>query len=188
MKSFKKLYALKLDFGGLSTRLTLSIFNYDLTYLTLFEENITLSRSLLLVTRSIFHIYLKCLGKTVLIWSWYLLQTYNASADSVLGRIEAEAEKDEEMAAAPTEEVKKDKKKKKKAVADEKAAEEDVGKKKDKKKKKHAAEEAVEVQNEEENVDKKKKKRKHVEVDEAEPEAEKSNKKKDKKKKKKTEE
>ncbi|PWA98056.1 nop domain, NOP5, NOSIC [Artemisia annua] len=115
-------------------------------------------------------------------------KTYNASADSVLGRIEAEAEKDEEMAAAPTEEVKKDKKKKKKAVADEKAAEEDVGKKKDKKKKKHAAEEAVEVQKEEENVDKKKKKRKHVEVDEAEPEAEKSNKKKDKKKKKKTEE
>ncbi|KAI7756638.1 hypothetical protein M8C21_021389 [Ambrosia artemisiifolia] len=118
-------------------------------------------------------------------------KTYNAAADSVLGRIEAEAEKDIEM--APSDEGKKDKKKKKKkTVADEDEEEEaEEGKKKDKKKKKHAAvEETVEVQNEEENVEKKKKKkRKHAEADdEDEDEAEKSSKKKKDKKKKKTEE
>ncbi|MFS7956529.1 putative Nop domain, helix hairpin bin domain superfamily, Nop domain superfamily protein [Helianthus anomalus] len=117
-------------------------------------------------------------------------KTYNAAADSVLGRIEAEAEKDTETAAPPSDEVKKDKKKKKKkAVADEEEtalAEEDVGKKKDKKKRKHAAEEeAVE----EENVEKKKKKRKHAEADDEEDEDEKASKKKKKdKKKKKSEE
>ncbi|KAJ0551004.1 putative Nop domain, helix hairpin bin domain superfamily, Nop domain superfamily protein [Helianthus annuus] len=115
-------------------------------------------------------------------------KTYNAAADSVLGRIEAEAEKDTEIAAPPSDEVKKDKKKKKKkAVADEEetaAAEEDVGKKKDKKKRKHATEEAVE----EENVEKKKKKRKHAEADDEEEEDEKPVKKKKDKKKKKSEE
>ncbi|KAM0068405.1 putative Nop domain-containing protein [Helianthus debilis subsp. tardiflorus] len=116
-------------------------------------------------------------------------KTYNAAADSVLGRIEAEAEKDTEIAAPPSDEAKKDKKKKKKkAVADEEetaAAEEDVGKKKDKKKRKHATEEAVE----EENVEKKKKKRKHAEaVDEEDEDEKASKKKKDKKKKKKSEE
>ncbi|KAJ0771746.1 putative Nop domain-containing protein [Helianthus annuus] len=115
-------------------------------------------------------------------------KTYNAAADSVLGRIEAEAEKDTEIAAPPSDEVKKDKKKKKKkAVADEEetaAAEEEVGKKKDKKKRKHAAEEAVE----EENVEKKKKKRKHAEADDEEEEEEKPSKKKKDKKKKKSEE
>ncbi|KAF5799586.1 putative Nop domain, helix hairpin bin domain superfamily, Nop domain superfamily protein [Helianthus annuus] len=115
-------------------------------------------------------------------------KTYNAAADSVLGRMEAEAEKDTEIAAPPSDEVKKDKKKKKKkAVAEEEetaAAEEDVGKKKDKKKRKHATEEAVE----EENVEKKKKKRKHAEADDEEEEDEKPSKKKKDKKKKKSEE
>nr|XP_043621395.1 probable nucleolar protein 5-2 [Erigeron canadensis] len=112
-------------------------------------------------------------------------KTYNVAADSVLGRIEAEADKDEEMTAvAPVDEGKKDKKKKKKDdTVDEEAADEDASKKKVKKKKKRATEEeAAEAPVEEENVEKKKKKkRKHAE-DEAE--AEKSNKKKDKKKKK----
>ncbi|XP_071705777.1 probable nucleolar protein 5-2 [Rutidosis leptorrhynchoides] len=118
-------------------------------------------------------------------------KTYNVAADSVLGRIEAEAEKDVEMVAPPSDEGKKDKKKKKKkdAVADEEAAVDiDTGKKKDKKKKKRAAEEeeeATEVQKEEENVEKKKKKkRKHAEADEDEAEIEKPSKKKEKKKKK----
>ncbi|KAL8239998.1 hypothetical protein R6Q59_016565 [Mikania micrantha] len=85
-------------------------------------------------------------------------KTYNISADSVLGRIEAEAEKDTEMVALPS------------SAADE-------GKKKKKKKK----EEADEVG---EKKDKKKKKRKHADDDETE----KSSKKKKDKKKKKTQE
>ncbi|KAI3793821.1 hypothetical protein L1987_36443 [Smallanthus sonchifolius] len=117
-------------------------------------------------------------------------KTYNVSADSVLGRIEAEAEKEKDVDMAPSDEGKKDKKKKKKkAIAEEEEAED--GKKKDKKKKKHAAaEETVEAQqNEEENVEKKKKKRKHAEADnEDEAETEKPSKKKKDKKKKKTEE
>ncbi|KAJ0953552.1 putative Nop domain, helix hairpin bin domain superfamily, Nop domain superfamily protein [Helianthus annuus] len=93
-------------------------------------------------------------------------KTYNAAADSVLGRIEAEAEKDTEIAAPPSDEVKKDKKKKKKkAVADEE-----------------------ETAAAEENVEKKKKKRKHAEADDEEEEDEKPVKKKKDKKKKKSEE
>ncbi|KAI3705496.1 hypothetical protein L1987_75735 [Smallanthus sonchifolius] len=113
-------------------------------------------------------------------------KTYNISADSVLGRIEAEAEKE---AAPPSDEGKKYKKKKKSATDEEEAAAvEDVGKKKDKKKKKHATEGAVEVQSEEENAEKKKKKkRKHAEVNDEE-DTEKASKKKKDKKKKKTEE
>ncbi|KAJ9554749.1 hypothetical protein OSB04_009363 [Centaurea solstitialis] len=102
-------------------------------------------------------------------------KSYNPAADSVLGRLEAEAEE------AHIDDGKKDKKKKKKeekVVADEEA-EEDVGKKEKKKKKKDAA---GEVQDGEE---KKKKKRKHEETDEAEVET--ASKKKEKKKKKKTE-
>ncbi|KAL6554128.1 Ribosomal RNA processing protein 1 A [Orobanche minor] len=97
------------------------------------------------------------------------------AADSVLGRLEVEAEE------AQIDDGKKDKKKKKKeekVVVDEEA-DEDVGKKEKKKKKKDAA---GEVQDGEE---KKKKKRKHEETDEAEVET--ASKKKEKKKKKKTE-
>ncbi|KAL8210431.1 hypothetical protein R6Q57_004868 [Mikania cordata] len=90
-------------------------------------------------------------------------KTYNISADSVLGRIEAEAEKDTEMVAPPS------------SAADE-------GKKKKKKKK----EEAVEVG---EKKDRKKKKRKHADEDDDDvDETEKSSKKKKDKKKKKTQE
>ncbi|XP_071734912.1 probable nucleolar protein 5-2 [Rutidosis leptorrhynchoides] len=121
-------------------------------------------------------------------------KTYNVAADSVLGRIEAEAEKDVEMVAPPSttdEGKKKDKKKKKKKDDEEEAvADEDTGagKKKDKKKKKKAVEEeVVEVEKEEEK--KKKKKRKHADEDEdEEAESEKPSKKKKDKKKKKTEE
>ncbi|KAM0022820.1 putative Nop domain-containing protein [Helianthus debilis subsp. tardiflorus] len=116
-------------------------------------------------------------------------KTYNAAADSVLGRIEAEAEAEKDVEMAPSDEGKKDKKKKKKKiVADEEEEEPEEGKKKEKKKKKHAAAEETteEQQNEEENVEKKKKKkRKHAEADdEDEAETEKPKKKKDKKKKK----
>ncbi|KAK9058713.1 hypothetical protein SSX86_023555 [Deinandra increscens subsp. villosa] len=107
-------------------------------------------------------------------------KTYNASADSVLGRIEAEAEKDVDI---PSDKDKK--KKKKKSVGDEDGAADEeaaAGKKKDKKKKKK---ESVEVEEEEEKVEKKKK-RKHAET--AEDEDEKPSKKKKDKKKKKTEE
>ncbi|GJX38924.1 probable nucleolar protein 5-2 [Tanacetum coccineum] len=109
-------------------------------------------------------------------------KSYNPAADSVLGRLEAEAE-DEQMVEAVTD-GKKDKKKKKKAkaVEDEEAADEEATAKKDKKKKKKdVSEETVEVQTEE----KKKKKRKHAEADEEETET--PSKKKDKKKKKKSE-
>ncbi|KVI00081.1 Nop domain-containing protein [Cynara cardunculus var. scolymus] len=117
-------------------------------------------------------------------------KTYNAAADSVLGRIEAEAEQDEKMVPKIEEpsEGKKDKKKKKKkeaVVTDDVAADEDVGKKK--KKQKHVVNEEDEAQNEETVEDgdekKKKKKRKH-----AETEIETPSKKKEKKKKKKSEE
>ncbi|KAF5770108.1 putative Nop domain, helix hairpin bin domain superfamily, Nop domain superfamily protein [Helianthus annuus] len=116
-------------------------------------------------------------------------KTYNAAADSVLGRIEAEAEAEKDVEMAPSDEGKKDKKKKKKkTVADEEEEKPEEGKKIDKKKKKHAAAEETteEQQNEEENVEKKKKKkRKHAEADdEDEAETEKPKKKKDKKKKK----
>ncbi|XP_076887228.1 putative nucleolar protein 5-2 [Bidens hawaiensis] len=115
-------------------------------------------------------------------------KTYNASADSVLGRIEAEAEAEKDVEMVPTDEGKKDKKKKKVADDDEEAAAADAGKKKDKKKRKQA--EAVEEpKNEEETAEKKKKKRKHAEADdEDEAETEKPSKKKKDKKKKKTEE
>ncbi|KAJ9540456.1 hypothetical protein OSB04_026962 [Centaurea solstitialis] len=117
-------------------------------------------------------------------------KTYNISADSVLGRIEAEAVEDKEMVSEGVDGGKKDKKKKKKkGVADEEEAaaaeDEDVGKKKEKKKKKRAAEEvAGEEHKEEGDGEKKKKKRKHAE---AEAEADGGSKKKDKKKKKREE-
>ncbi|KVH90705.1 NOP5, N-terminal [Cynara cardunculus var. scolymus] len=102
-------------------------------------------------------------------------KSYNPAADSVLGRLEAEAEE------AQMDEGKKDEKKKKKKVVTDEEADEDVGKEeKKKKKRRHADEEAGEVQNGEE---KKKKKRKHAEADEAET----PSKKKEKKKKKTTE-
>ncbi|KAK9060679.1 hypothetical protein SSX86_021385 [Deinandra increscens subsp. villosa] len=106
-------------------------------------------------------------------------KAYNTSADSVLGRIEAEAEKDVEM--IPSEKDKK--KKKKKSAGDEEAAaaadeEEETGKKKDKKKKKK---ESSVVEEEEEKVEKKKK-RKHAETEDEDGKS--SKKKKDKKKKK----
>ncbi|KAJ0704464.1 putative Nop domain-containing protein [Helianthus annuus] len=119
-------------------------------------------------------------------------KTYNAAADSVLGRIEAEAEAEKDVEMAPSDEGKKDKKKKKKKTVADEEEEPEEGKKKEKKKKKHAAAEetAEEQQNEEENVEKKKKKkRKHAEADdEDEAETEKPKKKKKDKKKKKTEE
>ncbi|KAJ0657220.1 putative Nop domain-containing protein [Helianthus annuus] len=116
-------------------------------------------------------------------------KTYNAAADSVLGRIEAEAEKNVEM--APSDEGKKDKKKKKKkTAADDEEEEPEEGKKKEKKKHAAAEETTEEQQSEEENAEKKKKKkRKHAEADdEDEAETEKPKKKKKDKKKKKTEE
>ncbi|GKA87099.1 probable nucleolar protein 5-2 [Tanacetum coccineum] len=114
-------------------------------------------------------------------------ETYNAAADSVLGRIEADADDDEEMAPRVEQSEGKRDKKKKKEVVDEEvkvsenvAADEDVGKKK--KKKKHVADEAAEAQNDETiEAREKKKKRKHAKADE--PETETPSKKKDKKKK-----
>jgi nucleolar protein 58 len=123
-------------------------------------------------------------------------KTYNPSADSVLGRIEAEAEKDEELAPQePVVDEKKDKKKKKKEKKEKKdtadteetgdGLNEDVGKKEKKKKKKtDASEEAVELVENVEAGEKKKKKRKHAEPEEEETET--PSKKKDKKKKKKS--
>ncbi|PWA95929.1 nop domain, NOP5, NOSIC [Artemisia annua] len=107
-------------------------------------------------------------------------KSYNPAADSVLGRLEAEAE-EVEMVEAVTDGKKDKKKKKKKVVEDEEVADEATAKKDKKKKKKDVSEEAVEVQTEE----KKKKKRKHAEADEEETET--PSKKKDKKKKKKSE-
>ncbi|KAI3520607.1 hypothetical protein L1887_10057 [Cichorium endivia] len=106
-------------------------------------------------------------------------KSYNVAADSVLGRIEAEADEDTEMVA------KKDKKKKKKKGEEEEEVvvvndgEDKKEKEKKKKKKKNAEGEGDEVAKEEEEG-KKKKKRKHGESDESE----KGSKKKDKKKKK----
>ncbi|GKD35059.1 probable nucleolar protein 5-2, partial [Tanacetum coccineum] len=93
-------------------------------------------------------------------------KTYNAATDSVLGRIKAEADEDEDGRNG----IK--------------------GRAKEKKKKtKHVADKAAETQNEEtiEAGEKKKKKRKHAETDEAETETP-SKKKDNKKKKKKTKE
>ncbi|KAI3722130.1 hypothetical protein L2E82_33158 [Cichorium intybus] len=103
-------------------------------------------------------------------------KSYNVAADSVLGRIEAEADEDTEMVA------KKDKKKKKKKGEEEEevvVVNDGDKKEKKKKKKKNAEGEGDEVAKEEEEG-KKKKKRKHGESDESE----KGSKKKDKKKKK----
>ncbi|KAI3511888.1 hypothetical protein L1887_19048 [Cichorium endivia] len=113
-------------------------------------------------------------------------KSYNVAADSVLGRIEAEADVDTEVV---TEGIKDKKKKKKKDVVDEEVKEVDDGeeKKKEKKekKKKKDVEEVAEVASEEKK-DKKKKKRKHSEDDVEETET--PSKKKEKKKKKKSEE
>ncbi|KAI3738629.1 hypothetical protein L2E82_28673 [Cichorium intybus] len=113
-------------------------------------------------------------------------KSYNVAADSVLGRIEAEADVDTEVV---TEGKKDKKKKKKKEAVDEEVNEVDDGEekkkeKKEKKKKKHV-EEVAEVASEEKK-DKKKKKRKHSEDDVEETET--PSKKKEKKKKKKSEE
>ncbi|CAI9268382.1 unnamed protein product [Lactuca saligna] len=113
-------------------------------------------------------------------------KTYNVAADSVLGRIEAEADVDADVA---TEGKKDKKKKKKKGGVEEEVSVVDDGeekeKKKKEKKKKKEVEEVAEVEKEEEK--KKKKKRKHVE-DEVEETETPSKKKEKKKKKKKTEE
>ncbi|KAK2983765.1 hypothetical protein RJ640_005091 [Escallonia rubra] len=116
-------------------------------------------------------------------------KTYNPSADSLLGRTEEVAEKDDEMTPQktdPVDEEKKDKKKKKKKADSTGGTEGEQLVKKEKKKKKHSSEDA-EMQNEGLHVEageKKKKKRKHADPDE-EPET--TGKKKEKKKKKKSE-